>query len=161
MIGKTKKNITPDTFKFLKPEEIDNIIKIKITALNDNVEKTWKESELMMRNQVIIDLIGQGLSRRRIQEEIMARWGIAQSTANTYIRMAYDVLLKGNEEFIEYNRDKQVERLENIITEAMEAGEYKAAVMATAELNKLLGLTTNQKITLENADRVFKFGGEQ
>ena len=161
MLGKTKKNITPDTFKFLRPEEIDNIIKIKIAALNDKSDNCWKESELMMRNQVIIDLIGQGLSRRRIQEEIMSRWGIVQSTANKYIREAYDVLLKGNEEFLEYNRDKQVERLENIITEAMEAHEYKAAVMATAELNKLLGLTTNQKITLENTDRVFKFGGEQ
>lgn len=153
-----KKEVIPDTFKFLSPEEIDAAIKEKIrTAGKVN---PWKESELMMRNQVIIDLIGQGLSRRRISEEIMSRWGIAYDTSYKYIKEAYKALMQGNEEFVEFNRDKQVERLENIITEALEAHEYKAAVMATAELNKLLGLTTNQKITLENVDRVFKFGGE-
>ncbi len=154
-----KKNVTPDTFKFLSPEEIDVIMRNRVAIANK--ANPWTEAELTMRNQVIIDLIGQGLSRRRIQEEIMSRWGVKVKTANCYIKDAYDVLLRGNEEFVEYNREKQVERLENIITEAMEAGEYKAAVMATSELNKLLGLTTNQKITLENADRVFKFGGEE
>lgn len=153
-----KKVVSPDSFKFMEPSEIDAIIKLRVSVANK--ANPWTEAELMMRNQVIIDLIGQGLSKRRIQEEIMSRWGISLTSANKYIREAYDVLMRGNEEFIEYNRDKQVERLENIISEAMEHGEYKAAVMATAELNKLLGLTTNQKITLENTDRVFKFGGE-
>lgn len=152
-----KKVAPPDSFKFLEPSEIDAIIKLKVSVAK---KEPWTEAELMMRNQVIIDLIAQGLSRRRIQEEIMSRWGIKTPTANVYIREAYDALMKSNEEYIEYNREKQVERLENLITEAMEAHEYKAAVMATAELNKLLGLTTNQKITLENTDRVFKFGGE-
>lgn len=154
-----KKNIVPpDSFKFMSPEEIDVIIRSKVQVAGKT--NPWSEGELMLRNQVIIDLIAQGLSRRRIQEEIMSRWGIKLTCANNYIREAYDALLKSNEEFLAYNRDKQVERLENIITEAMEAHEFKAAVMATAELNKLLGLTTNQKITLENTDRVFKFGGE-
>lgn len=154
-----KKNVIPDSFKFLEPHEIDNVIRNK--AKKASKVNPWTESELMMRNQVIIDLIGQGLSRRRIQEEIMSRWGVCIDTANNYIREAFKVLTRGNEEFIEHNRDKQIERLENIITEAMEAHEYKAAVMATAELNKLLGLTTNTKITLENTDRTFKFGGDQ
>lgn len=151
-----KQVTTPDTFKFRTPDEIDEIIKARVAVAGK--AKPWTEVEVMMRNQVIIDLIAQGLSRRRIQEEIMSRWGIKTTCANNYIREAYDAMLKSNEEFLEYNRDKQVERLENIITEAMEAHEYKAAVMATAELNKLLGLTVNQKVTLENVDRVFKFG---
>lgn len=154
-----KKVETPESFKFLEPEEIDNIIREKAKIAGKC--HPWTEPEIMMRNQVIIDLIAQGLSRRRIQEEIMSRWGIKLTTAKTYIKDAYDTLLHNNEEFLEYNRDKQIERLENIITEAMEAHEYKAAVLATAELNKLLGLTTNQKITLENTDRVFKFGGSE
>lgn len=153
-----KKVETPDSFKFLEPHEIDAIIKARVSVAGKC--KPWTEPEIMMRNQVIIDLIGQGLSRRRIIEEITSRWGVKESTAQTYIKDAYDTLMKGNEEFLEYNRDKQVERLETIITEALEAHEYKAAVMATAELNKLLGLTTNQKITLENTDRVFRFGGD-
>ena len=152
-----KKVEAPESFKFLEPEEIDKIIREKVKIAGKC--HPWTEPELMMRNQVIIDLIGQGLSRRRIQEEIMSRWGIKITCAKTYIKEAYDALLRNNEEYISYQRDQQVERLENIISEALEAHEYKAAVMATAELNKLLGLTTNQKITLENTDRVFKFGG--
>lgn len=154
-----KKVEAPDSFKFLEPEEIDKIIREKAKIAGKC--HPWTEPEIMMRNQVIIDLIGQGLSRRRIQEEIMSRWGIKITSAKTYIKDAYDALLRNNEEYISYQRDQQVERLENIITEALEAHEYKAAVMATAELNKLLGLTTNQKITLENTDRVFKFGGSE
>ena len=154
-----KKVEAPESFKFLEPEEIDKIIREKAKIAGKC--HPWTEPELMMRNQVIIDLIGQGLSRRRIQEEIMSRWGIKITCAKTYIKEAYDALLRNNEEYISYQRDQQVERLENIITEALEAHEYKAAVMATAELNKLLGLTTNQKITLENTDRVFKFGGSE
>lgn len=148
---------TNDIFKFLDPAEIDALIKLKISV---NKREPWTEAELMMRNQVIVDLLGQGLSRRRIVEEIMSRWGIKQSMAYQWIKEAMELLMEGNEEFLEFNRDKQIERLENIITEAMEAHEYKAAVMATAELNKLLGLTTNQKVTIENADRTFKFGGD-
>ena len=148
---------TNDVFKFLDPAEIDALIKLK---MNVTKREPWTEAETMMRNQVIIDLLSQGLSRRRIVEEIMSRWGINQATAYRWIRDAMAILVEGNEEFLEFNRDKQIERLENIITEAMEAHEYKAAVMATAELNKLLGLTINQKVTIENADRTFKFGGE-
>lgn len=154
-----KKVEAPDSFKFLEPEEIDKIIREKAKIAGKC--HPWTEPEIMMRNQVIIDLIAQGLSRRRIQEEIMSRWGVKTTAAKVYIKEAYDALFRSNEEVLEYNRDKQIERLENIITEAMEAHEYKAAVMATAELNKLLGLTTNQKITLENTDRVFKFGGSE
>lgn len=154
-----KKVEAPDSFKFLEPEEIDKIIREKAKIAGKC--HPWTEPEIMMRNQVIIDLIAQGLSRRRIQEEIMSRWDIKTTAAKVYIKEAYDALFRSNEEVLEYNRDKQIERLENIITEAMEAHEYKAAVMATAELNKLLGLTTNQKITLENTDRVFKFGGSE
>lgn len=152
-----KAPVVPDTFQFLEPSEIDAIIKMRVKTVK---KEPWTEAELTMRNQVIIDLIGQGLSRRRIQEEIMSRWSISSTTAKVYIKEAYDTLLHNNEEFLEYQRDQQIERLENIITEAMEAHEYKAAVMATAELNKLLGLTTQQKVTIENVDRTFKFGGE-
>ena len=153
-----KKVTAPDSFKFLSPDEIDTIIRNRVAVAGK--QSPWTEPEIMMRNQVIIDLIGQGLSRRRIQEEIMSRWGIKLTSANVYIKEAYEALMRGNEEFISFHRDQQVERLETIITEALEAHEYKAAVMATAELNKLLGLTINQKVTLENVDRVFKFGGE-
>lgn len=152
----------PPVFKFMEPEEIDNLFLNFIHGSKQGGKSThrfqWTEPMLMLRRQVVCDLIGQGLSRRRIVEELMNRWEIDTTAAYEYIKDAFDYLLQGNEEYMEYNRDKQIERLENIITEAQMASDFRSATMAAAELNKLLGLTTSQKLTIEGTDRVFRFG---
>lgn len=154
----------PPVFKFMSPEEVDNLMKKHIHGAKGGGKDThrfrWTEPMIMLRRQVVCDLIGQGLSRRRIVEELMSRWEIDTTASYEYIKDAFEYLLQGNDEYMEYNRDKQVERLENIITEAQQAGDYKAATMATTELNKLLGLTTSSKLTIEGTDRIFKFGGD-
>lgn len=161
----TEEPMQPPVFKFMDPQQIDNLMRNHIHGAKQGGDQThrfqWTEPMLMLRRQVVCDLIGQGLSRRRIVEELMSRWEIQAVAAYEYIRDAYDYLLQGNEEYMEYNRDKQIERLENIITEAQSAGDYRSATMAAAELNKLLGLTTSQKLTIEGTDRVFKFGGSE
>lgn len=161
----TPETMDPPVFKFMTPEQIDTLMTNHIknsTRRGGNVKHyEWTEPLLMVRRQVVCDLIGQGLSRRRIVEELMSRWEIGATAAYEYIKDAYEYILQGNEEYMEFNRDKQTERLENIITEAQAAGDYRAATMAAAELNKLLGLTTSQKLTIEGTDRIFKFGGSE
>ena len=164
LTGKIDQPMDPPVFKFMKPEEIDNLMRNHIHGAKQGGDEThrfkWTEPMLMLRRQVVCDLIGQGLSRRRIMEEICSRWEVGQEASYSYIKDAFEYLLQGNEEFMQYNRDKQTERLENIITEAQMAGDYRSATMAAAELNKLLGLTTTQKLTVEGTERVFHFGGE-
>lgn len=161
----TTEQMDPPVFKFLSPEQVDNLMRNHIHGAKQGGDQThrfqWTEPMLMLRRQVVCDLIGQGLSRRRIVEELMSRWEIQSVAAYEYIKDAFDYLLQGNEEYMEYNKDKQIERLENIITEAQQVGDYRSATAAVAELNKLLGLTTSQKLTVEGTDRIFKFGGAE
>lgn len=149
-------------FKYLTPEEID---KAMIARINDhrNIKgernKEWQEDELMMRRQVIIDYMAQGLSRRRIVEHLCDRWQIALRTADIYYVDAIRFLAKDSEEFVDYNREKMVERLEYIMTEALDTGNYREAVMACAELDKILGLQSEtKKVEIKELQTTFKFG---
>ena len=149
-------------FKYLKPEEIDAAM---IARINDhrNVKgeknKEWQEDELMMRRQVIIDYMAQGLSRRRIVEHLCDRWGICMRVAYVYYSDAIRLLAKDSEEFMEFNREKMVERLEYIMTEALDTGNYREAVMACQELDKILGLQSEtKKLEIKELQTTFKFG---
>lgn len=154
----TKENKTEGFFKFLKPSEIDAII-YERTHGTHGPSKCWKEDELMMRRQVIIDLISQGLSTRRVVEEISARWHIVLQTAYVYYNDALKYMSADSEEFKEHNRDRMQERLEGIIEQSLNAHDYKGAVMACSELNKILGLNqTKQEITIKEIKRKFQFG---
>lgn len=149
-------------FKYLDPEQIDAWMKTRKEEnymKKGHVKRPWQEDELLIRRQVIIDYIGQGLSRRRIIEHLMDRWEITDRTAYNYYTDAIKYLAKDNEKFKEYNRDKMTERLEYIMTEAIERGCYKEAVMAAAELDKILGLQQeNKKIEITDFKTEFKFG---
>lgn len=149
-------------FKYLDPEQIDAWMKTRKEEnymKKGHVKRPWQEDELLIRRQVIIDYIGQGLSRRRIIEQLCDRWEITDRTAYNYYTDAIKYLAKDNDKFKEYNRDKMTERLEYIMTEAIERGCYKEAVMAAAELDKILGLQQeNKKIEITDFKTEFKFG---
>lgn len=149
-------------FKYLDPEQIDAWMKTRKEEnymKKGHVKRPWGEDELLIRRQVIIDYIGQGLSRRRIIEHLMDRWEITDRTAYNYYTDAIKYLAKDNEKFKEYNRDKMIERLEYILTEAIDRGCYKEAVMAAQELDKILGLQVdNKKIEITDFKTEFKFG---
>lgn len=149
-------------FKYLEPAEIDAWMKARKEEHKNKkgyVNQPWQEDELLIRRQVIIDYIAQGLSRRRLIEQLCDRWEIGLKTAYTYYNDAIKFLAKDNEKFREYNRDKMQERLEYIMTEAIDRGCYKEAVMAAAELDKILGLQQeNKKIEITDFKTEFKFG---
>ena len=148
-------------FKYLTPEEIDKAMIARINEhrnIPGHKNKEWQEDELMMRRQVILDYMGQGLSRRRIVEHLCDRWGINTRTAYVYYTDAIRFLAKDSEKFVEFNRDKMIERLEYICTEAIDTGNYREAVMACAEMNKILGLSQEtKKIEIKELQTTFKF----
>lgn len=148
-------------FKYLNPDQIDAWMRTRKEEHNMKgyCKKPFSEDELLIRRQVIIDYIGQGLSRRRIIEHLMDRWEISERTAYSYYADAIKFLSKGNEKFVEYNRDKMIERLEYILTEAIDNACYKEAVMAAQELDKIMGLQVdNKKIEITDIRTDFKFG---
>lgn len=152
-IERKKKEL--EKFQFLEPEEIDNRIRQVIS--NSQTHQKWTEVDLMMRNSVIYDLIGQGLSYRRIVEELCARWGIGTASANTYYVVALKQLRDANELIKDKWADILTERLESIMEKADQAGDRKSYLQATKQLADITGANAPKKVEITNTELELKF----
>lgn len=111
----------------------------------------------MMRNSVIYDLIGQGLSYRRIVEELCARWGVSTTSANTYYVVALKQLRDANELIKDKWADILTERLESIMEKADQAGDRKSYLQATKQLADITGANAPKKVEITNTELELKF----
>lgn len=152
-IERKKKEL--EKFQFLSPEEIDNRMKQVIN--NSQTHQKWTEVDLMMRNSVIYDLIGQGLSYRRIVEELCARWGVSTTSANTYYVVALKQLRDANELIRDKWADILTERLESIMEKADQAGDRKSYLQATKQLADVTGANAPKKVEITNTELELKF----
>lgn len=152
-IERKKKEI--EKFQFLSPEEIDNRIRQVIS--NSQTHQKWTEVDLMMRNSVIYDLIGQGLSYRRIVEELCARWGVSSVSATTYYTTALRQLKDANELIKDKWADILTERLESIMEKADQAGDRKSYLQATKQLADITGANAPKKVEITNTELELKF----
>lgn len=159
-MAEIKADVNTPAFRYVEPEVADATIRNRAKYIRETKHTKWPQNELILRNQLILDMISRGVSRRKCVEQMMDRWEVSEDCAYDYYKAALKRLMTENEEFVEYNRDKMVERMEHIIEDCLEHNHPKEAVMACQELNKLLGLTTSTKLTLEADSRVFKFGDE-
>lgn len=142
-------------FKYLSKEEIDTMIKDKIDEMRDGKRK-WSDTEVLYRRQVIYDYIRLGYSRGKIQEEIMNRWGCVKRSAQRYVKDALESLEEDNKEFVQKTRDVQRERIESLVSKAMEKNDFMAAVKALDLINKMDGLY-NEKVALDIKAEGLKF----
>jgi hypothetical protein len=142
-------------FKYLSREEIDTMIKDKIDEMRDGKRK-WSDTEVLYRRQVIYDYIRLGYSRGKIQEEIMNRWGCVKRSAQRYVKDALESLEEDNKEFVQKTRDVQRERIESLVSKAMEKNDFMAAVKALDLINKMDGLY-NEKVALDIKAEGLKF----
>lgn len=152
-IERKKKEI--EKFQFLSPEEIDN--RMKQVIANSQTHQKWTEVDLMMRNSVIYDLIGQGLSYRRIVEELCARWGVSSVSATTYYTTALRQLKDANELIKDKWADILTERLESIMEKADQAGDRKSYLQATKQLADITGANAPKKVEITNTELELKF----
>lgn len=152
-IARKKKEI--EKFQFLTPEEIDNRMRQVIS--NTQTHQKWTEVDLMMRNSVIYDLIGQGLSYRRIVEEICARWGVSSVSASTYYTTALRQLKESNEIIQDKWADILTERLESVMEKADQAGDRKAYLQAMKQLADITGANAPKKVEITNTELELKF----
>ena len=151
-------------FKYLQPEEIDEMIREKINKIRTDkkrVSDKWTDTELLYRRQVIFELIRKGYSRQRIQEELMSRWECVKRSAQRYVKDALEALEEDNKDFIIKTRDIQRERIESVIEKAMNSNNFEAALKGLEQINKIDGLY-NEKITANiKAEGIkFQFGIE-
>lgn len=157
-------------FKFLTPEEQDKIVlqilnrayKRNKTEGKKNWGCKWTDEAIAIRRQVIIEYLAQGLGHYRISQELQNRWEIAHKTAVGYIKDAVAYMGTNIAEVNQYNYEIAVQRLENILEDALASRNRKEALQTIDLLNKIQGLYVNKVEADVKADSVieFKFGGE-
>lgn len=122
-----------DVFQYLPPDKIDEIVKRKKKGVR------WRESEISLRRLVIIDLVGQGLSYRRIIEELMNRWSLSKTTCEEFYKDAMNAVKEDAKAAVPYLRETINERLENTMEEANENGDRQNFLKALDMFAKVNG----------------------
>lgn len=160
-----KKTTEGRVFEFLTPEEIDEIIKAKLnhhttkggTFGNKPGSKLWDEGTLMLRRSVILQLLGQGLSRTRLCEELCARWGCCLVTAVSYVKDAMKYLMEDADAYKESVRVDMLHRLQTLAEDALAHNDRKSALSAYDQISKINGLYTTKVEADVKTDITFDF----
>lgn len=109
-------------------------------------------------------MISEGMSRKNVQEWIMANYGVGDRQARAYYSAALRYLIPDNEE--EYKRgliQANINRLETIIERTMAEGstDYKSAIAAIKEINRLVAPNENSiEVATKDAAFRIKFGSD-
>ena len=106
--------------------------------------------------------MAQGLGHYRTAQELQNRWKVAYKTAAGYIKDAVEYMGTNIAEINQYNYEIAVQRLENILEDALAHNNRKEALQTIDLLNKIQGLYVNKVEADVKADTTieFKFGGE-
>ena len=178
---KTEK--TEQTEKTDNLEKKDTVEKPKKKATNakkiwrpSNMEKDEKDILLRPTEQwtttpqtiervtALAKMISEGMSRKNVQEWIMAHYDVSGRQARAYYSAALRYLIPDNEE--EYKRgliQANINRLETIIERTMAEGsaDYKSAIAAIKEINRLVAPNENSiEVATKDAAFRIKFGSD-
>lgn len=119
---------------------------------NTKVTKTKKSDkfkpgtapETVMKIQDAAKQISKGKSRATVIEYLQNEYGIAYDTARAYYTDAIHYLLPANDENFRQELIKiNYERLNTIIQESMDSGNYRVAREAIETQNKMCGVNQN------------------
>ena len=155
---------------FSNPDEIDAVIKSRLAQFStkggcqkNNLVK-WTESEIELRDAVIIDYITtNGLSREKTAQQISSRWDISMVTARKYVTEAIKHFCDNVVEESEAVRKKLFEeKLQSIYEDAVSAKDRQSSLRAIDILNKMNGMYTDKSDVNLSVDGkiTFEFGGE-
>ena len=117
--------------------------KVKKVSKSDKfLEGTLPET--VMKIQDAAKMIAKGKSRATVMEHLQTEYGLAPSTAKQYYNDAIHYLLPDNDEEFKNNLIKvNYERLNTIIQESMDSGNYRVAREAIETQNKMCGVNQN------------------
>lgn len=114
---------------------------------------------MMRTNEIYKDIIRmliEGNSRADINLFIREKYAITERQAKTHIRNAYKKQLAIDEKNLGALRFIQIKRFEKVYNAAFERHDYRSAVAAAVEINKLFSLYDN-KVKVEVTGDVIKF----
>ena len=123
--------------------------------------KRVTEQEYRFRIAETIKRIRKGWSRGKCEHWLMDTYKIKETAAYNTVRDAYNKLSEKSEAIIHNAKFIQVERIEDLLTEALESEDRKTAVKALDMLNKIYNLySTKAEIQLNGKELKFSFGGD-
>lgn len=123
-------------------EEAVAFIGERIYEHRNNVgpKKPWKEDELLIRHQLIINWLGQGIPTMELARHMMNVWNIGDSSAFKFLQEAMKYLTESTDDYRDHMRQTQINKLERWAEECRLSGKYMEASKFTDQLNKLYGL---------------------
>lgn len=115
-----------------KGKKTERLTATRIALLSKNVAKGW--------------------TKDRIVNYVKDQWGLSDTQASRYYYSAVRYLVPDDPEFKQSLVEKNIARLEQMIEDAMEAGERKEANDLIKTLNQMLGVAQGNKVTIGNRD---------
>lgn len=123
--------------------------------------KRVTEQEYRFRIAETIKRIRKGWTRTKCEQWLMDTYKIKETAAYNTVRDAYNKLSEKSDAIINNAKFIQVERIEDLLTEALESEDRKTAVKALDMLNKIYNLySTKAEIQLNGKELKFSFGGD-
>lgn len=121
-----------------------------------------KQKQLERTKIQIAERLRLGWSDRMIKDWLLDEYEVHPNTASKWLKAAYEYLSEGTSVFKEHIREKQQERFEYILTEAIKAGKWDVANRILDNMNKMFNLYDNStKIEVTGDVVQFKFGDVQ
>lgn len=142
---------TPPVFLSGMTEEecVRHIGEVIETHRNSYKKFPWSKEDLLIRHQLIINWLGQGMPRMELHRMMHNIWGITSSSATLYIKEALEYLTSSTDEYRDKMRELQMAKIEHLIEECRLTGKYLEASKFQDQLNKLCGLyVENKKVEL-------------
>lgn len=114
------------------------------------------KTEMEARKRWVAGLFRKGFSKTQVTEKIEEKYGVKPCQAAIYCREAYKYLKENEDAFVKNLRKIQLERLENMLSQAMDRGDLKTANDICNTINKTFGLYET-KIKADITSNVIRF----
>jgi hypothetical protein len=110
------------------------------------------DAEVSRRIVTIHKLLVAGASRTTILQYAVKTWDVSESMADKYIGRAKESITEQTDRDRDHNLSLALERMADIYQQCMSAKNFKGAIAAQQETNKLLGLYAPLKQEITGKD---------
>lgn len=117
----------------------------------------FKEQETIDIMEAIKDAFLDGYSKNYIAKLLVDEMGFKALNAHALTGKVFTQIVNDKEKREEHMKEKNIARLERVYARAVDSGDYKNALSALDQLNKLTGLY-REKIELSTNDFEFNLG---
>lgn len=117
----------------------------------------YKEQETIDIMEAIKDAFLDGYSKNYIAKLLVDEMGFKALNAHALTGKVFTQIVNDKEKREEHMKEKNIARLERVYARAVDSGDYKNALSALDQLNKLTGLY-REKIELSTNDFEFNLG---